>query len=48
VIADTAKGFTTSMLRDGIHPNAAGDAVIAKGLSPVLVDVVKKALNGTA
>ncbi|EPE24898.1 SGNH hydrolase [Glarea lozoyensis ATCC 20868] len=48
VIADCATGFTTGMLRDGIHPNAAGDAVIAKAVGPVLVDTVRKALNGTS
>jgi lysophospholipase L1-like esterase len=36
------------MLRDGIHPNAAGDAVIAKAISPVLIGTVKKALNGAS
>jgi len=47
-IADCNTGFTSSMLRDGIHPNAQGDAIIGRGLSKVLVSVVKSALNGTA
>jgi len=28
------------MLRDGVHPNAAGDALIASRLSPVLINAI--------
>ncbi|KFZ03464.1 hypothetical protein V501_09366 [Pseudogymnoascus sp. VKM F-4519 (FW-2642)] len=41
VIADTATGFTTGDLRDGVHPNASGDAKIAAALHPVLLKVIK-------
>lgn len=44
-IADTATGFTISELRDGIHPNAAGDAIIAAALSPVVLDTINAALG---
>ncbi|KFX86334.1 hypothetical protein O988_09640, partial [Pseudogymnoascus sp. VKM F-3808] len=37
VVADTATGFTTGDLRDGVHPNAAGDLKIANALHPVLL-----------
>ncbi|KAL3421554.1 cellulose-binding protein [Phlyctema vagabunda] len=43
-VVDCSTGFTTAMLRDGVHPNAQGDALIASRISPVLIDVVKRAL----
>lgn len=47
VIADCATGFTTSQLRDGIHPNAAGDQIIASRIHPVLLKIIKSAIGGT-
>ncbi|KAH8585662.1 cellulose-binding protein [Bisporella sp. PMI_857] len=44
-ISDCSTGYTSSMLRDGVHPNAQGDALIASRLSPVLIDVINKALT---
>lgn len=45
-IADCNTGYNgQSMLRDGVHPNAAGDKLIAERLTPVLVDVVKRSLG---
>ncbi|KAJ0116923.1 cellulose-binding protein [Diaporthe amygdali] len=42
-IADcsTKAGFTTSMLRDGVHPNDQGDQLIAKQVGPQLIQYVK-------
>jgi len=45
-IADTNTGFTTQMLRDQVHPNAQGDALIAQRVSPILINLVRQALNG--
>ncbi|SPO04315.1 related to acetylxylan esterase [Cephalotrichum gorgonifer] len=43
VIADCSdeNGFTTGMLRDGVHPNAAGDEIIASEVGPLLIQFVK-------
>lgn len=43
VIADcsTQAGFTTGMLRDGVHPNAAGDQLMAKQIGPLLLKYVQ-------
>jgi lysophospholipase L1-like esterase len=43
-IADCSTGFPTSDLRDGIHPNVAGDAIIASRVTPVLLKVIKDSL----
>ncbi|KAI1344965.1 cellulose-binding protein [Xylariaceae sp. FL0016] len=42
--------YPNSDLRDGIHPNDAGDVIIANKLSPLLTWVIRSALdgNGTA
>jgi len=47
-IADcsTKVGFTTAMLRDGVHPNAAGDKVMAQQIGPILVQLIKDKLAG--
>lgn len=46
-IADCNTGFPTSDLRDGVHPNAAGDAIIASRIFPVLLNTIKLALGGS-
>lgn len=46
-IADCNTGFPTSALRDGVHPNANGDAIIASRVFPVLVGVINSALGGS-
>ncbi|RPA84615.1 SGNH hydrolase [Ascobolus immersus RN42] len=45
-IADTATGYTTGMLRDGVHPNAQGDALITQRLTPVLLPLIRASLGG--
>lgn len=47
VMADCNTGFPTTDLRDGVHPNLAGDAIIASRLTPVLIGVINSALNIT-
>ncbi|CZR62503.1 related to acetylxylan esterase [Phialocephala subalpina] len=47
VMADCNTGFPSTDLRDGVHPNLAGDAIIASRLTPVLISVIKSALNIT-
>ncbi|KAG4411091.1 hypothetical protein IFR04_015777 [Cadophora malorum] len=45
-IADCNTGYSgQSMLRDGVHPNAAGDRLIAERVTPVLVEVVRRSLG---
>lgn len=44
VIADCNTGFTTSMLRDGVHPNEQGDRLIQSRISPLLINYVKESL----
>jgi len=46
-IADGSTGFTASMLRDGIHPNAQGDALLASRISPVLIQAINLGTNTT-
>ncbi|KAK1635781.1 carbohydrate esterase family 3 protein [Colletotrichum phormii] len=43
IVADcsSSAGFTTSMLRDGVHPNEQGDQVIARQVGPLLIKYVK-------
>ncbi|KAL2129961.1 hypothetical protein VTI74DRAFT_7066 [Chaetomium olivicolor] len=45
VVADCYSGFTTSMLRDGVHPNLDGDKVIASRVRPLLLNYVRQALG---
>lgn len=45
VIADCYTGFTTSMLRDGVHPNEQGDRLIQSRISPLLINHVKQSLG---
>lgn len=47
VMTDCNTGFPSTDLRDGVHPNLAGDAIIASRLSPILISVIKSALNIT-
>ena len=42
VVADCNTGFPSSDLRDGVHPNAAGDQIIASMVGPLLIDLVKE------
>ena len=44
VIADCNTGFSTSMLRDGVHPNAEGDGVIASRVGPLLLNYISQSL----
>ncbi|KAL1879275.1 hypothetical protein Daus18300_001854 [Diaporthe australafricana] len=44
VIADCYTGFTTSDLRDGVHPNESGDRKIQAKISPLLINYVKQSL----
>ncbi|KAK4234905.1 carbohydrate esterase [Achaetomium macrosporum] len=45
VIADCYTGFSTSYLRDGVHPSLDGDKVIASRVGPLLLDYVKGSLT---
>ncbi|KAK3400733.1 SGNH hydrolase [Sordaria brevicollis] len=45
VIADCYNGFKTSDLRDGVHPNANGDKIIASKVGPLLLDFVRQSLG---
>lgn len=38
-------GFTLHMLRDGVHPNDAGDQFIAKQVLPMAVKAINAALK---
>lgn len=44
VIADCNTGFSTSMLRDGVHPNAQGDQLIASRIGPLLLNYINESL----
>lgn len=44
-IADCSTGFPLSGLRDGVHPNDEGDAIIASRVFPVLLNVIQSALE---
>ena len=46
-IVDCNTGFTASMLRDGVHPNAQGDALIESRILPTLVQVIKESVGGS-
>ncbi|KAF6808235.1 cellulose-binding protein [Colletotrichum sojae] len=43
VVADcsTTAGYTTGMLRDGVHPNEQGDQLIARQVGPLLIKYIK-------
>ena len=45
VIADCYTGFSTSDLRDGVHPSLSGDRIIASRVGPLLLDFVKASLG---
>jgi len=40
-VVDQYTGFSTSDLRDGVHPNANGDAKMAAKWYPALVNAIK-------
>lgn len=46
VIADCSEdnGFTAQMLRDGVHPNAQGDQLMADEIGPLLIRYVQDLL----
>ncbi|KXX72996.1 Esterase TesA [Madurella mycetomatis] len=48
VIADCSSqaGYTAAMLRDGIHPNAQGDQLMARQIGPLLIQFIKDKLAG--
>lgn len=45
VIADCNTGFPSSDLRDGVHPNLAGDEIIRSKVSPLLLNYIKESLG---
>ena len=45
-IADCAADFPTADLRDGVHPNIAGDRIIQSRISPILLEYIKESLAG--
>ncbi len=49
-IADCSTGFPSSDLRDGVHPNIAGDKILEGRISPLLLEYIKESLagNGTS
>ncbi|AEO64701.1 084d190e-7e62-4720-a8ed-f31e7ddc4fb8 [Thermothielavioides terrestris] len=44
VIADCSTGFPTSDLRDGVHPNLAGDQILASRIGPLLLNYIRESL----
>jgi lysophospholipase L1-like esterase len=45
VIADCYTGFSTSDLRDGVHPSLSGDRIIASRVGPLLLNYVRQSLG---
>lgn len=45
VIADCFTDFPSSDLRDGVHPNLAGDKIIASRVGPLLLNYIKQSLG---
>lgn len=45
VIADCNTGFPTSDLRDGVHPNIAGDHLLASRIGPLLLNSIRGSLG---
>lgn len=45
-IADcsTDAGFTTAMLRDGVHPNDQGDRLMARQIGPLLIQAIQSVI----
>jgi lysophospholipase L1-like esterase len=41
-VADCNTGFPSTALRDGVHPNTAGDQIIASRLSPILLQAINQ------
>ncbi|KAL1867828.1 hypothetical protein VTK73DRAFT_3970 [Phialemonium thermophilum] len=48
VIVDCNTGFPTSDLRDGVHPNIAGDQILASRIGPALLNYINESLAATA
>jgi lysophospholipase L1-like esterase len=48
MIADCSNkaGYTAAMNRDGVHPNAQGDALMAKQIGPLLINLINDKLAG--
>jgi lysophospholipase L1-like esterase len=42
----TKAGYTNAMNRDGVHPNAQGDALMAKQIGPILIQMIKDKIAG--
>lgn len=38
-------GFTTGMLRDGVHPNDQGDRFLAQKIGPLLIHAIEQVLD---
>ncbi|KLU92953.1 cellulose-binding protein [Magnaporthiopsis poae ATCC 64411] len=44
-VLDVANGYPASANRDGVHPNAQGDQIIASKLSPLLIQLIKESIK---
>lgn len=40
--------YPSTDLRDGVHPNDAGDEIIAQVIAPLMMSVVQESLSGNA
>ena len=40
--------YPSTDLRDGVHPNDAGDVIIADVVGPLLLSVIQESLTGSA
>lgn len=37
-------GFTTGMLRDGVHPNDEGDQFLAQQIGPLVIEAIEEVI----
>ena len=44
-VLDVANGYPASANRDGVHPGAQGDQIIASKLSPLLIQLIKESIK---